>query len=94
LRRFPFDKVKIDRSFIHDLGAETDDSSIILAIIGLAERMNMKVTAEGVETCAQMRLLRMYHCPQGQGFLFSRPVPAEAFAALVAADNRDFGCDE
>ncbi len=93
LRRFPFDKVKIDRSFIHDLGAESDDSSIILAIIGLAERMNMTVTAEGVETCAQMRLLRMYNCPQVQGFLFSRPVPADDFAVLIALDNRDFGCD-
>ena len=49
LRRFPFNTIKIDRSFIRDLGYEKDDSSIIIAIIGLAENMNMSVTAEGVE---------------------------------------------
>ncbi len=92
LRRFPFDKVKIDRSFIRDLGFEADDSSIILAIIGLAERMNMTVTAEGMETCAQMQLLQSYKCPQAQGYLFSRPVARADFVALVEADNRDFGC--
>ncbi len=83
LRRFPFDKIKIDRSFIRDLGYEKDDSSIILAIIGLAERMGMVVTAEGVETPRQAELLNAYGCGQAQGYLFSRPVPAEAFGELL-----------
>ena len=65
LRRFPFDKIKIDRSFIRDLGYEKDDSSIILAIIGLAERMNMIVTAEGVETAEQAALLTSYGSSTG-----------------------------
>ena len=83
LRRFPFDTIKIDRSFIRDLGYEKDDSSIILAIIGLAERMNMMVTAEGVENAEQAALLVSYGCTQAQGFLFHRPLPEEAFVQLL-----------
>lgn len=85
LRRFPFDKIKIDRSFIRDLGYEKDDSSIILAIIGLAERMGMVVTAEGVETAKQAQMLDTYGCGQAQGYLFSRPVCGAAFAEILAA---------
>ncbi len=85
LRRFPFDKVKIDRSFIRDLGYEKDDSSIILAIIGLAERMNMVVTAEGVETEEQAALLLSYGCAEAQGYLFHRPMPAAALMQLLSA---------
>ena len=86
LQRFPFDKIKIDRSFIRDLGGENDDSSIILAIIGLAERMNMIVTAEGVETGEQAMLLTSYGCAQAQGHLFYPSLPPEKFAELVAAE--------
>jgi diguanylate cyclase (GGDEF)-like protein len=85
LRRFPFDKIKIDRSFIQDLGHEKDDSSIILAIIGLADSMNMVVTAEGVETNEQAALLRSYGCAQAQGYLFCRPVTAEVIQDFIAA---------
>ncbi|NNM57838.1 bifunctional diguanylate cyclase/phosphodiesterase [Acidocella sp.] len=85
LRRFPFDKIKIDRSFIRDLGYEKDDSSIILAIIGLAERMSMVVTAEGVETPKQAQILKAYGCGQAQGYLFSRPVPGVVFAQILEA---------
>jgi EAL domain-containing protein (putative c-di-GMP-specific phosphodiesterase class I) len=84
LRRFPFDKIKIDRSFIQDLGHEKDDSSIILAIIGLADSMNMIVTAEGVETNEQAALLRSYGCAQAQGYLFCRPVTAEVIQDFIA----------
>jgi diguanylate cyclase (GGDEF)-like protein len=83
LRRFPFDKIKIDRSFIRDLGHDKDDSSIILAIIGLADSMNMVVTAEGVETAEQAALLTSYGCAQAQGFLFCRPVAAEEFHRII-----------
>ena len=99
LRRFPFDKIKIDRSFIRDLGYEKDDSSIILAIIGLAQRMNMQVTAEGVETAEQAELLTIYGCGQAQGYLFSYPIPAARLATLIGAPNptplaRPFGTQE
>lgn len=88
LRRFPFDKIKIDRSFIRDLGYEKDDSSIILAIIGLAERMNMVVTAEGVENTDQAELLLSYGCTQAQGYLFHRPLVEEAFIQLLTTAAR------
>ena len=87
LRRFPFDKIKIDRSFIRDLGYEKDDSSIILAIIGLAERMNMLVTAEGVENEEQAALLVSYGCAQAQGFLFHRPLPPENFVQVLTRNT-------
>jgi predicted signal transduction protein with EAL and GGDEF domain len=90
LRRFPFDKIKIDRSFIRDLGYEKDDSSIILAIIGLAESMNMMVTAEGVETAEQAELLASYGCAQAQGYLFYRPVPAAGISNVINMDERLF----
>ena len=91
LRRFPFGKVKIDSSFIRDLGHEKADNSIVLAIIGLAERMNLMVTAEGVETMEQARILRSYGCMQAQGFLFHHPLSGMEFARLAAnlADNTD-----
>jgi len=85
LRRFPFDKIKIDRSFIRDLGHEKDDSSIILAIIGLADSMNMVVTAEGVETAEQAALLTSYGCAQAQGYLFCRPVEAAELSRIITA---------
>ncbi|HEY1856145.1 putative bifunctional diguanylate cyclase/phosphodiesterase [Acidocella sp.] len=88
LQRFPFDKIKIDRSFIRDLGHEKGDSLIILAIIGLAERLNMIATAEGVETSEQALLLTSYGCAQAQGHLFHRALPPETFAEAVAADMR------
>jgi EAL domain-containing protein (putative c-di-GMP-specific phosphodiesterase class I) len=88
LRRFPFNKVKIDRSFIRDLGHEKDDSSITLAIIGLACSMNMVVTAEGVETAEQAQMLTSFGCTQAQGYLFCRPVAAEFIPAMIAAQHQ------
>jgi len=85
LRRFPFDKIKIDRSFIRDLGQAKDDSAIILALIGLADSMNMAVTAEGVETSEQAALLTSYGCAEAQGYFFCRPIPAEDLTDVIAA---------
>ncbi|MDE1883570.1 MAG: EAL domain-containing protein [Rhodospirillales bacterium] len=87
LRRFPFGKVKIDSSFIRDLGHEKTDSSIVLAIIGLAERMSLLVTAEGVETHRQADILRSYGCSQAQGFLFHQPLDSKEFARLAAIQH-------
>ncbi|MBU6419167.1 MAG: EAL domain-containing protein [Proteobacteria bacterium] len=87
LRRFPFGKVKIDSSFIRDLGHEKADGSIVLAIIGLAEKMNLQVTAEGVETKEQANILRIYGCPQAQGFLFHYPLTGPELAGLAVAQN-------
>ena len=84
LRRFPIDKLKIDRSFITDLLTRKDDASIVQAIISLAHGLQLKVVAEGVETPEQLQFLHSLGCDQYQGYHFSRPLPADEFAALVA----------
>jgi EAL domain-containing protein (putative c-di-GMP-specific phosphodiesterase class I) len=89
LQRFPFDKIKIDRSFIRDLGQEKDDASITLAIIGLARNLNLVVTAEGVETEEQAKFLVDNGCGQAQGFLFHRPLSADQIGNLIAERSRE-----
>jgi predicted signal transduction protein with EAL and GGDEF domain len=75
LRNFTYDKIKIDRSFIKDLGKDKNADSIIRAIIDMARSLDVMVTAEGVETFEQYRTLRDLHCDQIQGFYFGRPQP-------------------
>jgi len=79
LRRFPIDKLKIDRSFINEVMSRPDDASIVRAIVSLAHSLRLKVVAEGVETEEQLRLLRALNCDEMQGFLFSKAVPSEIF---------------
>ncbi len=80
LTKFPFDRLKIDKSFIVDLGYRKECSAIVAAIIGVARSLGMAVTAEGVETVEQYELLRAAGCAQMQGFLFGRPGPVEDLA--------------
>ncbi|CAA2161163.1 putative signaling protein [Methylobacterium brachiatum] len=88
LRRFPFDKIKIDRSFIRDI-ADPDAAAIVRAVVSIGERLGMGIVAEGVETEEQLELVRREGCAQVQGFLFSRPLPpAEARAYVLAAQGR------
>lgn len=79
LAKLPVDTLKIDRSFIIDMTASTEGLSLVSTIIGLAHSLKLKVVAEGVETEEQERLLRLLNCDETQGYLFSRPVPAEIF---------------
>jgi diguanylate cyclase len=83
LRRFPIDKLKIDRSFITDLTTRADDASIVQAIVSLAHGLRLKVVAEGVETLEQLKFLQSVGCDQYQGYHFSPPLPATEFAKLV-----------
>lgn len=83
LKRFPIDKIKIDRSFVCDIPGDKDDYSIVRAIIGLGKQLGLKVVAEGVETQAQLDALRESDCDHYQGYLFSRPIAADALAALL-----------
>ena len=83
LRRFPFDKIKIDRSFIRDLAKRDDSRSIVRAVTGLGSSLGMVTTAEGVETEEQLRLLRAEGCTQVQGYLFSPPKPLREIAELI-----------
>jgi diguanylate cyclase (GGDEF)-like protein/PAS domain S-box-containing protein len=82
LRRLPLDVLKIDRSFVQGIGKSTEDDAIVRAIISMAQSLGLSVTAEGIETNEQARLLREWSCQTGQGYLFSRPLPAEEFSVL------------
>jgi EAL domain-containing protein (putative c-di-GMP-specific phosphodiesterase class I) len=75
LQMFPFDKIKVDKSFIQNMTIHSDSAAIVGAIIGLGRSLDIKTTAEGVETADQLTLLRAAGCQLAQGFLFSRPVP-------------------
>ncbi len=88
LRRFPIDVLKIDQSFVRDITLVEDDAAIVRAIISLAHGLRLKVIAEGVETAEQLSFLRDHGCNQVQGYLFSRPVPASDFEALVSSGLR------
>jgi diguanylate cyclase (GGDEF)-like protein len=83
LRRFPIDKLKIDRSFISEVMSRPDDASIVRAIVSLAHSLRLKVVAEGVESPAQLEFLRTIGCDQYQGYHYSRALPASQFEALV-----------
>src|SRR6185437_7547938 len=84
LRSFPFDKIKIDRSFVKDLAQRPDCSAIVRAISGLGRSLKITTTAEGVETIDQLDWLRAEGCDQVQGFLFSAAKPAGEIAALFS----------
>ncbi|MEP2472237.1 MAG: bifunctional diguanylate cyclase/phosphodiesterase, partial [Paracoccaceae bacterium] len=83
LRRFPFDKIKIDKSFTMDLGLCADADNIIEAVIKLGASMGMTSNAEGVETVEQANLLRNQGCKEVQGFLFSKPLPSKSISELL-----------
>jgi EAL domain-containing protein (putative c-di-GMP-specific phosphodiesterase class I) len=83
LKQFPVNTIKIDMSFIRDVLTEPKDSAIVRAIILLAQNLNMKVLAEGVETQAQADYLKAEGCDLAQGYFYSRPVTAAAFEALL-----------
>jgi diguanylate cyclase (GGDEF)-like protein len=82
LRHFPIDTLKLDQSFMRDVGDVAGDA-IITAVIAMGRSLEHRVVAEGIETPQQLAFLRSKHCPEGQGYLFSQPVDAEAFAALL-----------
>ena len=85
LKRFPVERLKIDRSFIQDLPDDEDDCAVASAVISLGQKLNLRVIAEGVETEAQVAFLRENHCDELQGYHFSRPVAADAIPALLAS---------
>ena len=87
LKRFPANSVKIDQSFIRDVAENEEDAAITRAIITMAHGLNLLVTAEGVETQAQMDFLKANHCDEIQGYLISRPVPAAQFTEFLISHH-------
>jgi len=85
LRQFPIDTLKVDQSFVNGINADTDDATIINAVINMGSNLNHRVIAEGVETVEQVAFLQAHGCDEGQGYYFSRPVPAPQFAKLLEA---------
>ena len=87
LKRFPVDELKIDRSFIHGLAVDADARNIARAVIGMGHSLGMSVLAEGVETEEELEFLRREGCDKAQGFLFSKPVPAERMTEILRASE-------
>ncbi|MGH1477449.1 MAG: putative bifunctional diguanylate cyclase/phosphodiesterase [Geminicoccales bacterium] len=86
LLRFPFDRIKIDRSFVKDITENPDAAAIVGAVVALGRRLNMSITAEGVETPEQLAYLKREDCHEVQGYYFGRPMPADAITDLLAED--------
>jgi EAL domain-containing protein (putative c-di-GMP-specific phosphodiesterase class I) len=87
LRSFPFDKIKIDRSFVHDLEQNEDSRAIVRAVTGLGTSLGISTTGEGVETRAEVDYLRGEGCTEAQGYFFSKPKPAGDVLAMLAERN-------
>ena len=87
LKRFPIDVLKIDRSFVQDIGIDSDDEAIIQSTLALADSLGKECVAEGVESSHQLAFLKARGCKHFQGYLFSKPVPNTEVLALI---NRDW----
>jgi EAL domain-containing protein (putative c-di-GMP-specific phosphodiesterase class I) len=88
LRSFPFDKIKIDKSFVDTVASDTSSAAIVSAIVDLATALHMETTAEGVEDSDQLARLRGQGCSSIQGYLFSRPIEAGMVAGMIASPMR------
>lgn len=87
LKKLPFNQIKIDRSFVRDMLTDASDAMMVKNIIDMTHNFGMQVIAEGVETEQQLALLREYGCMSYQGYLFSKPLPEEAFEALISSSQ-------
>ena len=87
LRKFPLDALKIDQSFVRQITTTPEETTIVSAIISMAQSLNLRIVAEGVETAEELAFLEARECEEAQGYYFSKPVPAEQFAALLAAQQ-------
>jgi EAL domain-containing protein (putative c-di-GMP-specific phosphodiesterase class I) len=85
LRTFPFDGLKIDRSFLSRMEGVEEDKAIILAIVDMGRTLSLTVTAEGIETAEQLDMLKAISCDEGQGYFLSKPLDVEAFTELLSA---------
>jgi EAL domain-containing protein (putative c-di-GMP-specific phosphodiesterase class I) len=91
LRSFPFDKIKIDRSFVNEISENTDCRTIVRAIAELASGLRMVTTAEGVESADQLERVRAEGCTEAQGFIFSQPMQGSKIREFLAEHRRLYG---
>ena len=87
IHNYPFDVLKIDRSFVQGLGGSAEGGAVVKTMLALAQQLSMATVAEGVETSVELAQLRALRCTHAQGFLFSRPVDAEAIGMLLSRDT-------
>ena len=87
LRNYPFDVLKIDREFINEITTDQEDRELVNAAISMGCGLRLKVVAEGIETESQLEILKSLGCYFGQGYLLSKPLPAEDFEALLQLDT-------
>ena len=85
LKDYPFDTLKLDRSFVNGLGTDPGDTAIVHAVIAFAKALALSVVAEEIETAEQLARLRELGCEQGQGYFFARPMQSEAIDALLSS---------
>ena len=88
LKQLPIDTLKIDRTFVGEIETDADDAAIIQAIIAMAHGLDLRVTAEGVETEGQLAALRRLGCDEYQGYLLAKPLPAAEFRATFLTDPK------
>ncbi|MEM9626543.1 MAG: EAL domain-containing protein [Pseudomonadota bacterium] len=91
LRRFPIDRIKIDRSFVNEIDSNQSDAALARAIVGMAHGLNMQVIAEGVETDAQLSLLKHYGCDEAQGYLLAKPMAPASISELASSSLSEGG---
>jgi len=89
LKRLPINRLKIDRSFVWDIGENLDGEAITKAVIAMGHSLNLQITGEGIETPGQRKFLEQYRCNEAQGYLFSRPLPAEEVSGLLKESALD-----
>ena len=89
LKALPVNSVKIDRSFVRDIGTDSRDTMLVSTIVGLAHSLNLRVVAEGVEDHGQKDLLHHHHCDEAQGYLVARPMPADQVFAFLDQSAQD-----
>jgi diguanylate cyclase (GGDEF)-like protein len=92
LRRFPFNKIKIDRAFVQEIGISKDSTAIVNATLNLAHSLGLTTTAEGVETHEHLEMLRTAGCAEAQGYLIARPMPSSEVASYLAHSGRNGWC--
>jgi EAL domain-containing protein (putative c-di-GMP-specific phosphodiesterase class I) len=93
MKRFPIDALKIDQSFIRDMTTDSDDASIVSAVIEMGRSLSMRVIAEGIQTRDQLKFLRDRQCPEGQGVYFGSPASAGELTELLSGREKPYFAD-